>query len=132
MPKKTDNSGNKEPVIYKEVEFNTMIQLIEAGLWRNVNLAKALHVDDNTIRKWKDRREAIEAHQKAILKFVKRRTDAEKILQELEVEVASDPNTLVQNNYFNLTDEQLDQLIESKRRKIGATGNATGEGEANS
>lgn len=37
----------------------------------------------------------------------------------------------VQNNYFNLTDEQLDQLIESKRRKIGATEADTGEGEEN-
>lgn len=38
----------------------------------------------------------------------------------------------IQNNYFNLTDGQLDQLIESKRRKTGTVEPASGEGEADS
>jgi hypothetical protein len=39
---------------------------------------------------------------------------------------------LTQNNYYNLTDEQLDQLIESKRKQTGATEIITGEGEKDS
>ena len=37
-----------------------------------------------------------------------------------------------QNNYFNLTDEQLDQLIESKRRQTGTLETIAGEGAQNS
>lgn len=40
------------------------------------------------------------------------------------------PN-LTQNNYYNLTDEQLDQLIESKRRQTGTIETVAGEGEEN-
>ena len=39
---------------------------------------------------------------------------------------------LTQNNYYNLTDEQLDQLIESKRKQTGTLETITGEGETDS
>jgi hypothetical protein len=39
---------------------------------------------------------------------------------------------LTQNNYYNLTDEQLDQLIESKRKQTGTIEVIAGEGEENS
>lgn len=38
----------------------------------------------------------------------------------------------IQNNYFNLTDEQLDKLIESKRRQTGTPEATTGEGTQDS
>ncbi len=37
-----------------------------------------------------------------------------------------------QNNFYNLTDEQLDRLIESKRRQIGIVSSTEGEGTQNS
>lgn len=128
--KKPSNQSAVEPKIYKEEEFNLMIELIENGLWRNVNLTKALHVAESTIIEWKKRPEAQNAHRKAILKFIKRRTDAEKILKELDMEVDPDIGALIQNNFINLTDEQLRQLIAAKTRQLGIVVADSGNGEA--
>lgn len=94
-----DNLDKIEPKIYKEEEFNMMLELIENGLWRNVNLSKALHVAEETIIEWKKRQEAQQAHRRAILRYLKKRTDAEKILKELEMDIV--PDTL------QITSEQL-------------------------
>lgn len=96
---KSDNSG-KLPGVYKQEDLSLMIELILSGLWRTVNLSKALHLDENTITAWKKRPEVQDAHRRAILKFLHKRQDAEKILGELDMETpAEQPKTLVQINY---------------------------------
>ena len=90
----------REPEILKTAEYELMLKLIDKGLWRTVNLARALHVDNDTVTAWKKTERVIKAHQDAILKFIGRRKDNEKILDELEVETPKeDPKTLVQINY---------------------------------
>lgn len=56
----------------------------------------------------------------------------DKLGKILGIEKGGEPPSLVQNNYYNLTDEQLDQLIESKKRQTGITEAITGEGTENS
>lgn len=91
---------SEQPQVYKQEDLAIMIELVIAGVWSNKNLVTALHISEPTIIEWKKRPEVQDAHRKAILKFVKRRTDVEKILNELEFETPKeDPNTLVQINY---------------------------------
>lgn len=114
---------DSQPEVYKQAELEAMLQLIDAGVWRSTNLSKALHVDMGTIAIWKDRPEVQEAHKKAIIKFARRRTDVEKILNELDFETPAEPQSLTQiNNYMSLSDEQLDALIKSKASEIGILG----------
>ncbi len=127
---KSVNSVTDLPEVYKEEDFKLMLELVQSGIWKNVNLSRALHIDEDTIAKWKKRKEATTAHRQAILKFVKRRTDVEKILKELEMDLETDLPSLVQNNYYQLDDNQLDQLIESKLRQIGAGVPSDREGKA--
>jgi hypothetical protein len=125
------NSANSTdlPQVYKEEELKLMIELIENGLWRTTNLSTALHVDRKTIDEWKQRPEVQGAHRKAILKFVRRRTDTENILKELDVEIQSDPQLTQINNYLGLSDDQLKQLITSKSRQLGVVVDVAGTGE---
>lgn len=126
------NLGKTEAKIYKEEEYDTMIEMIKAGMWRNVNLVNALHVDEQTILKWKKRPEVIEAHKQTFIKFLKKREDVEKILKEIGMETEPDIDTLIQNNYLSLTDEQLNQIIQSKSRQIGTHSVTDGEAEEDS
>jgi hypothetical protein len=88
------------PEIQKEEEYSMMLKLIDRGLWRNVNLAKALHVDDETIAIWKKTKPVQKAYQAAVLKYLAKRKDEEKILAELEVDTPQEaPKTLIQVNY---------------------------------
>lgn len=124
------NNPKTTPQVYKQVEFNEMIELISSGLWGTTNLSKALHVDITTIVEWKKRPEVQEAHRQAIKKFLRRRTDVEKILSEMDVETPQEPSLTQINNYMSLTDEQLDTIIRSKAGKAGVIAATTGEGEA--
>jgi L-rhamnose isomerase len=126
---KSVNSVQAPIEIYKQEDFDLMLEMIKSGIWKNVNLSRALHIDEDTIAKWKKHQDAIDAHRQAILKFIKRRTDVEKILKELEMEVETDIPSLVQNNYYQLNDEQLDQLIEQKLKQIRAGVTLSGEGK---
>lgn len=81
-----------QPQVYKQNELKLFIELVEAGLWRNTNLAKALNIDVDTVADWKKRPEVQEAYRKTILKLVKVRPDIEKILKEMAIE--SDPDTM--------------------------------------
>lgn len=129
---KSDKSDNTLPDIVKKDEFELMLELITQGLWKGVNLAAALHVNQDTITAWKKRPEAKDAHRRAILKFVRRRTDVEKILKELEIETEPDGPSLIQNNFYQLTDGQLDTFIQSKIRELGVGTVVDGEAEADS
>lgn len=117
------------PQIYKQAEFDMMLQLISKGIWKNVNLANALHVNVNTITDWKKQPEAEKAHREAILKFAGRRTDVENILKELGMEIDSTEVPLLNVTINSWSDEQLKQYIESEtaRRITGrsVTGNET-------
>lgn len=117
------------PQVYKENELKMMVELVENGLWSNVNLAKALGVNRDTITEWKKRPEVKKAYRKAILKYTSRRTDVDKILKELEIEIEPDDISIQNNLLINLTDEQLDSYIASKIRQVGAGRVIDGEGE---
>lgn len=127
MINELDKVDTSELKIIKEEEFNLMLELIENGLWRNVNLSRALHVVEETIIKWKKHPKVQEAHRRAILKYARKRTDVDKILKELDMEVEPDINSLVQNNYFQLDDEQLNKLIRSKINQVGVSPALRGE-----
>lgn len=76
--------------MYKEEEFNLMLEFIELGLWRVTNLAKACNVDRDTIERWKKTKEAQRAYRRAsqaILKKRKNTGDVEKLMKELDYEV---------------------------------------------
>lgn len=124
----SDNSA-EELGIYKTAEYELMLRLIEKGLWRTRNLARAVGVDEDTMTKWKRTKQAQKAYSEAVLKFIGRRKDVEKILSELDVESNPDPNTLNQFNiYAQLNDEQLKQLITTKARQLGIVGGDSGNG----
>lgn len=103
---KPNNLDKNEPKIYKEEEYNLMLEMIRNGLWKNVNLSKALHITEETIIEWKKRPEAIEAHRTAILKFVKRMDDPEKILRELGMDIEQD-KALIENKILILPPELI-------------------------
>ena len=111
------------PQIYKEQEYALMLEfIVKCGYWSDTNLATACHVERHTIADWKKRPEAIEAHRKAIMKFSQRRTDTEKILKELDMEISPDQPGLTQNNLLiNLSDEQLTTFITSKVGQVGVS-----------
>jgi hypothetical protein len=119
--------AEKLPRVIKELELKMMIEMVEAGLWTGTNLAKALHVDKDTIGEWKKRPEVIAAHKKAILKFCRKRTDTDKILKELGIEIEPDDLSIQNNLLINLTDEQLTNFISAKIRQIGASQVIDGE-----
>lgn len=100
--------------VYKQAEFNMMLELIGKGIWKNVNLANALHVNVNTITDWKKLPEAEDAHRKAILKYADKRTDAESILKELGMELDSTEVPLLNVTINSWSDEQLKRFIESE------------------
>ena len=102
------------PQVYKQTEFNMMLELIEKGIWKNVNLANALHVNVNTITDWKKQPQAEDAHRKAILKYADKRTDVESILRELGMELDSNEVPLINVTRHSWSDEQLKQFIESE------------------
>jgi len=103
LPESTQRMSDKNvanPTVYKKEELTLMIELIEAGLWGSSNLANALHIDRSTVERWKETPEVQEAHRRAIMKFLRKRQDVEKILGELKVETpAETPKTLIQVNY---------------------------------
>jgi len=101
---KSSNSSKIEPKIYKEEEFNLMLEMVRSGLWKNVNLVTALHIDEKTIIEWKKRPEVIEAHRSAILKFIKRVDDPEKLLRELGLDIEQD-KALFENKILILPSE---------------------------
>jgi hypothetical protein len=92
MTQNSANSAQPPKEIYKEEEFALMCDFIRKGLFKDVNLATACHVDRDTIASWKKRKEAIQAHREALAKYLPRRKDEEKILAELGVE--TDPDKL--------------------------------------
>ena len=84
--KKPAKPANK-PLVYKEEELAQMIELIGNGVWRTTNLANALHIDRETVDKWKEFKEVKDAHRQAVNKYSRRRNDNENILKELGMEV---------------------------------------------
>lgn len=88
------------PPVRKVVELKAMIEMVESGLWQTGNLVKALHVNEDTIVEWKKRPEVQEAHRLAIMKWVKKRKDAEIALREMGMDTPQEaPKTLIQVNY---------------------------------
>lgn len=87
MKNKSEKSGGK-PQVYKQTELDTMIQLIERGIYSTTNLASVLGVDMDTVTKWKRRPEVVAARTRSILKFAGRRTDVDGVLKELGVDTA--------------------------------------------
>lgn len=78
------------PRVNKEGEFALMCELIELGLWRTSNLARACNVARETIDDWKKRPEAQKAYQKAVKDIISKRKkigDPEKIMKELNLDV---------------------------------------------
>lgn len=106
--------SDKLSQVYKKQEFLSMLELISKGIWKNVNLANALHVNVDTITDWKRTPEAEDAHRKAILKYADKRTDAESILRELGMELDSTEVPLLNVTINSWSDEQLKQFIESE------------------
>lgn len=90
MSDRNSDNSDTQPQVYKQEELDLMFELIAAGVWRTTNLSKTLNVDMDTITAWKKRPEVIDARRKALLKFVKRRTDVEKILSELDFETPAE------------------------------------------
>lgn len=129
MSEETTTKSTELPQVYKEVDLALMIELILNGLWSTTNLATALHITRDTVIEWKKRPEVQEAHRKAILKFIKKRTDTENVLKELDVEIKTDPTLIQINNYQQMTDGQLRELIAAKTRQLGVVVDATGVGE---
>lgn len=116
------------PEIKKVDEYLMMLKLIDKGLWKTVNLARALGIDDETVGVWKKTEPVKKLYAATVLKFVARRKDEEKILNELEVESKVDPSALNQFNiYTQLSDEQLDKLIASKGAEVGIPQDIAGE-----
>ena len=76
------------PQVYKETQLETMIQLIQRGIYSTTNLSTALHIDMSTIVEWKKRLEVKQAHTRSILKHAGNRTDVDGILKELGLETA--------------------------------------------
>lgn len=100
MSKENPANPTKTPRVYKEEDLALMIELIDGGLWSTTNLSNALHINRETIDIWKERKEVQEAHRKSILKWVKRRKDAEIALREMGVDTPQEaPKTLIQVNY---------------------------------
>lgn len=99
------------PRVNKEQELDLMIELIMNGVYKDTNLATALHVERHTIADWKKRPEVQDAHRKAILKYSKKRTDTEQILKELEMDIEVQPTNQIQPApiLFNLT--QYNQYV---------------------
>jgi hypothetical protein len=88
------------PSVYKKEELDLMIEMVDAGVWSNKNLVTSLHIDESTVIQWKKRPEVQEAHRKAILKWMKKRKDAEIALREMGLDTPQEaPKTLVQINY---------------------------------
>lgn len=115
--------SDKLSQVYKKQEFTSMLELISKGIWKNVNLANALHVSVDTITDWKRSPEAEKAHREAILKFAGRRTDVENILKELGMEIDSTEVPLLNVTINSWSDDQLKQYIESEtaRRITGGS-----------
>lgn len=126
MAKAKSANSDKQPQVYKQNELDLMIELVSAGMWKSTNLSKTLNVDMNTIAEWKKRVEVQKAYRETVLKFIRKRQDPEKVLQELDIDSEQD-SPLIQNNYYNLSDERLDEVIAAKARKIGITEPAPGE-----
>jgi len=82
---KTKNP-NPPPQVYKKTELETMIELIERGIYSTTNLSTALHINMSTIVAWKKRPEVKAAHTRSILKYAGRRTDVDGILKEMGIE----------------------------------------------
>jgi hypothetical protein len=105
----------KRPEIYKEEDFDLMLKLIDRGIWKNCNLARALHLDEETVAKWKKHPQVIKAHTNSVLKFAGRRTDVENILKELDLEIETQPQTVIDNrsitviNYAGTTKQLPDK-----------------------
>lgn len=93
MSKKSEQSESI-PGVYKADELEAMIEMIDAGLWGTKNLSTALHVSQETIIQWKKRPEVQDAHRRAIKKFIRRRTDVEKILSEMEVDTPQEKQNI--------------------------------------
>lgn len=87
---KSASSANVPKDIVKKTEFELMLELVDAGLWRTNNLASALGVNKDTITDWKRRPEAIDMRRNTIKRYLKRRIDAEKVLKELDMETDVD------------------------------------------
>lgn len=101
----------KPPQVYKEEDLTLMLELIMNGWWSDTNLANALHVTRQTIARWKERKEAQDAHRKAINKFSKQKRDTEQILKELGMDIEIQPTNQIQPApiLFNLT--QYNQYV---------------------
>lgn len=88
------------PEVEKKQEYVTMLKLIDKGMWKNVNLAKALHVDDETISIWKKTKPVKDIYTAAVLRTMGKRKDVELTLREYGIETPQEaPKTLVQINY---------------------------------
>lgn len=103
--------------------------------------AASIGVHENTIINWKnedcDFCDQVEmAKAEWALKNVKQVRSREWLLERLLRDQFGQNNqvgmNLTQNNYFNLNDEQLDQLIQSKIRQVGAGAVANGKGTEDS
>lgn len=132
--------NDTNPNIRKTEEFETFIKLIENGDIRYWNqIADALGVNKDTITEWKKHPKA----RKAILDGINH------ALKEMErvggrdwrmwLEVLklygvspvnkSDITSGGESLFSNLTDDQLNKLIEAKANQIGVTSIASGEGK---
>lgn len=92
----------KLPQVYKEEELKMMIELVEAGLWKNSNLARILNVVDETIADWKKRPEVLTVYRKVVLQTARKRMDVEKRLRELAVESDPEVTKVVSDGVINV------------------------------
>lgn len=93
MKKETQEKPDKQPRVYKETEFRLMCEFIELGLWRTINLSRAVGCDQETIAKWKKMPEAQKSYQKAVKSILAKRKikgDVEKLMKEVNMEVDAD------------------------------------------
>lgn len=66
MNKKTENL-EREPQVYKEREYQCLLDMVSQGAWRNNRaIASIVGVDENTLAKWKETEPIINARQKYI------------------------------------------------------------------
>lgn len=103
----------------KKVKIDAILETYGIGLQEYFTQLKEGH----EAMKWNDFTGEREADHKVRADYSKR------IGLLLGIEKGGELQNNTQNNYFNLTDEQLDQLIDSKRRKTGTSETVSGEGE---
>jgi len=101
--------------------------------------AAHIGMNEDSVSRWKkDDKEFAEKVERTkaewVLKNVREVKDKQWLLEKLTrehfgKEETPSSNTFEQNNYYNLTDEQLRQVIDAKLRKLGLTGSDIINGE---